>query len=123
MALLKTEVAGRLARALLALVAMMLAFGPPLDSAAHAAAKAVEAGSTSPVLKLLSAFDVLDDAFDHIRGDRTSEPAQVVVQLALPEPVLVSVIIPRVTPIELRPTGSIPWSSRMPPPLDRPPRT
>jgi hypothetical protein len=101
---------------------MMLAFGPPLDSAAHAAANAVEAGSASPILKVLSAFDVLDDALDHIPGDRAHEHAQVVVQLALPEPVLVSVAIPRVTPVELRPAVSISWSSRMPPPLDRPPR-
>lgn len=122
MAIFKAGIGCRLARTLLAVVAMMLAFGPPLDSAAHAATKAIEAGSTSPILKVLSAFDVLDDILDHIPGDRTGEHAQVVVHLALPEPALVSIAISIVTPVELLPVASIPWSSRTPPPLDRPPR-
>ena len=115
-------IGGGIARALLALVVMILAFGPPLDTAAHAATKAIEAGDSSPFLKLVSAFDVLDDAFDHIPGDRPSEHPQAVIQLALPQPLLMSVTIPHVTPVELHPATAIPWASRMPSPLDRPPR-
>ena len=119
---IRSGIGGGIARALLALVVLILAFGPPLDTAAHVATKAIEAGDASPFLKFVSAFDVLDDALDHIPGDRPSEHPQAVVQLALPQPLLVSVTIPQVTPVERHPATTIPWASRMPSPLDRPPR-
>lgn len=122
MAALKKGIGGGFARAMVLLVAMILAFGPPLDTAAHAASKAVEAGDTSIFLKVLSAFDVLDDPFDHLPGGLTSDKAQVVVQLALPELNEVpigSVIAPSADPWPAPPSV---WSSRLPPPLERPPR-
>jgi len=119
---LRKGLRGRFARALLALVAMALAFGPPLDTAGHAASNAVAAGDSSVFMKVLSAFDVLDDPFDHLPGDRPADKTQMVVQLALPDltEAPAGLIAERRT--EAWPARRDIWSSRLPPPLERPPR-
>lgn len=76
--------------ALIALLMTLIAFGRPLDDAAHAAALEIEAGNTSPLLYFLAAFDVIDDPADHQPGEAASEKAQLVMQLAAPQSDMVS---------------------------------
>lgn len=106
----------------MALIAMLLAFGPPLDTAAHVASQAVEAGDSSPILKFVAAFDVLDDALDHLPGDGPGKPAQIVITMAMPTPVLASFAIVHEEPVEHGLTTPELFASQTLPPLDRPPR-
>lgn len=106
----------------MAFIAMLIAFGPLLDTTAHAAGQAIEAGNTSPVLKFIAAFDVLDDALDRPSGCEPNKHEQIAIQLALPEPDLSGLTVCLVTPVEHPQTGFESIVSRTPPPLDRPPR-
>ena len=111
-----------IARALIAFLALSVALGLPLDAAAHAASQEVAAGNTSALVKVVAAFDVIDDAFDHQSGDGFSRQDQIVVQFAMPEPELCSIQATLVTRVEHATFRSDRIFSRTPPPLDRPPR-
>jgi len=106
----------------MALLAMLIAFWPVLDTTALAAGLAIEAGSKSPILKFIAAFDVLDDALDHPSGCEPNKKAQTVIQLAMPEPDLSGLTLTLVEPVEHQAKAFESISSCSPPPLDRPPR-
>src|SRR6185436_18189991 len=101
---------------------MMIAFGPLLDTTAHAAGLAIEAGNKSPILKFMAAFDVLDDVLDHPSGCEPNKKVQIVIQLAMPEPDLSGLSVTLVEPVEHQPKAFESISSCSPPPLERPPR-
>lgn len=112
----------RIGRVLIALLVALIAFGRPLDAAAHAAVMEVEAGNSSPFLKIIAAFDVIDDAFDHETGNAPDTKDQIVVQLALPEPGVSNDAKIVVTTVEHSQRFADALTSRSFPPLDRPPR-
>lgn len=106
----------------MALLAMLLAFGPPMDAAAHVAAQAVAAGDNSPVMTFVAAFDVLDDVLDHLPGDNPNKPAQIVITMAIPAPVLASLVVIHQAPIEHQLAMTEAVRTLALSPLDRPPR-
>ena len=117
-----TAIGKGLAKTLIALLVVLIAFERPLDAAAYAAAQEVEAGNSSPVLKFIAAFDVIDDAFDHQTGSVPHERSQIVVQLALPEPALTNVAKVAAALVEHPQHFADALFSRASLPLDRPPR-
>lgn len=112
-----------LVRTLITLLVVLIAFERPLDAAAYAAAQEVEAGNSSPLLKFIAAFDVIDDAFDHQTGNVPHERGQIVVQLALPEPALTDVAKVAAALVEHPQHFADALFSYVSLPLDRPPRS
>lgn len=117
-----TSIGKGLARTLITLLVVLIAFERPLDAAAHAAAQEVEAGNSSPLLKFIAAFDVIDDSFDHQTGNVPHERGQIVVQLALPELALTNIAIVVGALVEHPQHFADALISRTSSPLDRPPR-
>jgi|GEM_PF-2947234 len=70
-------------RALFAVAALILSLGCSVDAVAGAAKASVEAGHGGVIVKAIAAFDVIDDALDHLPGKAGGEPQQ---QLVLPLP-------------------------------------
>ena len=109
--------------ALFALAALIISIGPSLDALGGAAQTAVEAGETSMVVRLVAAFDVVDDVLDHVPGKSGGEPQQ---QQHVVAPTGIE-IAPAATPLA---PADFSWSppdirtlaSRPPERLDRPPR-
>lgn len=58
---------------MLALAALTLFLYQPLDAVGHMASEAAEAGNHSLVVRMVAAFDVLDDSLDHA-PDRDHTP-------------------------------------------------
>lgn len=84
----------RFARALIAFLVVLIAFGRPLDTAAHAAKLEIEAGKSTPLLQFIAAFDVIDDPADHENSADPYEKTQIVVQMAMPQTDAISFSIP-----------------------------
>ena len=109
--------------ALFALATLILSVGPSLDALGGAARAAVQAGETSTVVRLVAAFDVIDDVLDHLPGKDGGEAQQ---QQHVVPPVGIE-IAPAATPLK---AADFSWSlpaiallaSRPYEPLDRPPR-
>ncbi len=110
----------RLARTLIAYLAVMLAFGRPLDDLAHVAGLEIEAGNSSPIVAFIAAFDVIDDPMDHKDGNL--EQTQLVIQLAMPERNSIGFATIVEGPVEHSKRLRDVVTSRWPPPLERPPR-
>lgn len=75
------------------LAALTLFLYQPLDAVGHVATEAYESGNHSLVVRMVAAFDVLDDSLDHApdRDHTTTVQQQVIVglpALAKAEPVL-----------------------------------
>ena len=117
-----TAIGKGLTRTLITLLVALIAFERPLDAAAYAAAQEVEAGNSSPLLKFIAAFDVIDDAFDYQTGSVPYERGQIVIQLALPEPDPTNAATIVAARVEHPQHFTDALISRAPLPLDRPPR-
>lgn len=110
-------------QALFALAALLLAFGPPVDAAAHAAKKAVEAGRASPIVQVLSAFDVIDDVLDHIPGESAGAQQHVLGAAVWPPEGLDLAAPSPLTHVSWKVAVDSLLASRTPDGQDRPPRT
>lgn len=62
------------ARFALVLAAVLLCLYQPLDTAANSASLAMDKGDTSLVVRTLSAFDIVDDALDHLKEGKGLMP-------------------------------------------------
>ena len=78
----------------LAITAAIFLIYQPLDSIGHVAADAYEAGNHSLLVRVASAFDVLDDSLDHMPGRGHIGVAQPQIQVIASLPVSLNTDIP-----------------------------
>jgi hypothetical protein len=71
-----SKLSRRLACALFALAGAIYCLGASADSVAGVAKASVEAGHSGVMLKVIAAFDVIDDALDHLPGKASGEAQQ-----------------------------------------------
>lgn len=110
------------AHAVYAVAAFILSLGPSVDAGAGVANAAVEAGASSSALKLIAAFDVIDDTLDHLPG-KSGEPQQQQLMAPISSPMtVVAVAMRSAEDCGWASPGVAALASCVPDRLDRPPR-